>query len=401
MEDNNNKDEIKNEENHNQENFINQEKNDKKKKEEIENNISLEPKYTINLGKKKEEKTNTESPKEKEKEKKKNNEIIKEKDNIKQEENKEEQKKDSNQDLMEKVQSAKNEHTKENVNLSIEKEKGKRRRRGKNEITDRKFKCPECDKSYLSGPALVIHRKTKHSFIKENESMRGRPKKDNLPDNSQYILFNKYKEFFNSETRKKNYEEENNDDNRINLDTIKDNLNQIFTHGKSKDLFPGIETVENYSFYQLLIKNWDKEKPEIGKESYFDDYKTEFFDISKKCDTPSLDDIFFLYLKEFSKTANKNYFLFMNKFIVLFREFINEIKRPGIKEEFKTENKKEYSELFCAECIPESCNDFFLDFMEPKDYFGLNNNELMELTQHFCFWLYQNNYSHSYLTLII
>ena len=61
---------------------------------------------------------------------------------------------------------------------------------------------------------------------------------------------------------------------------------------------------------------------------------------------------------------------------------------------------KEYSELFCAEGIPESCNDFFLDFMEPKEYFGLNNNELIELTQHFCFWLYLNKYTHSYLTLI-
>ena len=91
----------------------------------------------------------------------------------------------------------------------------------------------------------------------------------------------------------------------------------------------------------------------------------------------------------------------MNKFIVLFREFINEIKRVSIRDEFKTENKTEYSELFCAEGIPESCNDFFLDFMEPKEYFGLNNNELIELTQHFCFWLYQNKYSHSYLTLII
>ena len=65
------------------------------------------------------------------------------------------------------------------------------------------YKCPECDKSYLSGPALVIHRKTKHNYMTENEKIRGRPKKENQQDNSQNILLNKYNEFFRSETRKK------------------------------------------------------------------------------------------------------------------------------------------------------------------------------------------------------
>ena len=83
----------------------------------------------------------------------------------------------------------------------------------------------------------------------ENE-IRGRPKKENQQDNSQNILLNKYNKFFNSEKIKKNdSEEENNNDNAINLDTIKDNLNQIFNHGKSKDLLTDIETVENYPFY--------------------------------------------------------------------------------------------------------------------------------------------------------
>ena len=32
-------------------------------------------------------------------------------------------------------------------------EKGKRHRRGKNEISERNYRCPDCDKCYLSGPA--------------------------------------------------------------------------------------------------------------------------------------------------------------------------------------------------------------------------------------------------------
>ena len=43
-------------------------------------------------------------------------------------------------------------------------EKVKRHRRGKNEINDRNYRCPDCDKCYLSGPALTTHRKTKHGY---------------------------------------------------------------------------------------------------------------------------------------------------------------------------------------------------------------------------------------------
>ena len=112
--------------------------------------------------------------------------------------------------------------------------------------------------------------------------------------------------------------------------------------------------------------------------------------------SPILDDLFFLYLKEASKKANKDYFWFINKFIVLFREYINISKN----EDENNKESKEYSQLYGAEGIAEICNDFFLDFMEPKEFFGLNNNELIQLTQHFCFWLYSNKYSHSYVTLI-
>ena len=88
------------------------------------------------------------------------------------------------------------------------------------------------------------------------------------------------------------------------------------------------------------------------------------------------------------------------KFIVLFRECINNIKKTKVKDEYKTEKEKEYSQLFSAEAIPESCNDFFLEFMQPNGYYGLNEQELIELAQHFCFWLYCNKYTHSYLTLL-
>ena len=77
-------------------------------------------------------------------------------------------------------------------------EKGKRHRRGKNEISERNYRCPDCDKCYLSGPALTTHRKTKHGYGNDGEKRnRGRPpKKDGQNDNSQSNPLNKFNYFF-------------------------------------------------------------------------------------------------------------------------------------------------------------------------------------------------------------
>ena len=85
-------------------------------------------------------------------------------------------------------------------------EKVKRRRRGKDEIKDRKFQCPECEKCYLSGPALTTHRKTKHGNGGTKEKKRGRPKKDDQAEGKQ-SLKDKFDSFFNADYRKRNNQE--------------------------------------------------------------------------------------------------------------------------------------------------------------------------------------------------
>ena len=197
----------------------------------------------------------------------------------------------------------------------------------------------------------------------------------------------------NLEKKKSDNEEE-----IINLEKIKDNLINIFRLFKN-DLFNKIELVENYPFYNLIIDNWDKNN-DFPNECLSDNNKPEIANTPNKYHSPPLDIIFFMYLKELSTKANNEYFLFIIKFIVLFREFINLSKKDLVKEEYKTEKHKEYSQLFSAEAIPESCNDFFLEFMQQKQYFGLKEKELIELAQHFCFWLYFNKFTHSYLTLL-
>ena len=271
-------------------------------------------------------------------------------------------------------------------------EKIKRHRRGKNEISDRNYRCPDCDKCYLSGPALTTHRKTKHGYGNNGEKRsRGRPRKDCLNECIVNNPQNKFLYFFNEEHRKSF------DDKIIDVDIIKNDLRIIFKQ-LQKELFNEIDDVEKYPFYQLIVENWEKEEPNLV---------TECFNAINKLDEPlnkiqsyNLDGIFFFYLKEFYKNASIEYFWFMIKFIVLFRECINKLRANLVKKEEQSETNKLYSQIYNSEYVPEVCNDFVLDFMEPFDYFGLNKDELIEIIMHFCYWLYSKQYTQLHLSLI-
>ena len=316
------------------------------------------------------------------------------------EQNESQKEKDINKDT---PKDSDNKSVKENLNSTSNNERNKRHRRGKNETSaERTFKCPDCEKCYLSGPALIIHRKTKHGYNTETEKKsRGRPKKEELQESVYQNTRVKYNNFLNNSTRKKNAENETPGEvDDINLEIIKDNLNNIFRQCKNELLFSNLENIENYKFYSLIIKYWEKDNKDLTKD-FFDSNNNSGNGINtNKCNSPPLDLILLLYLKELATKTNKQYFWFVNKFVVLLREYINAFKKDEVKEEQKTEEKKEYSQLCSAEGIPESFNDFFLEFMQPNKYYGLNEQELIELAQHFCFWLYLNKYTHSYLTLL-
>ena len=279
----------------------------------------------------------------------------------------------------------------DNNNNNLEGGKVRRKRRSKNEIEGRDFKCPNCGKSYLSAPALFNHRKNKHNYIQEGERKgRGRPRKDPLVSNTINQSKKKYETFFDSDLRK--IKSDNND---INLDIIKKDLSDIFRQCKDT-IFINVESVENYSFYQFLVNYWEKEK--------LDSYEECRSSLKNNQNTiikfPPLDGVFYYYLKDIIPKTNVEYFWFITKFIVTFREYINTSKKDLVNKDYVTEDKQLYSQIYSAETIPDMCNDYFIDFMEPNNYFGLNCNELIELIQHFCFWLVSKTYTQSNLTLI-
>ena len=288
--------------------------------------------------------------------------------------------------------------------IQIDTEKSKRHRRTKDEITERQFQCPDCDKCYLSGPALTTHRKTKHGYeLNNDKKIRGRPRKDNPQENPTIVSQNKYNSFFKNETRKPQSLDQTINDNLITLEVIQKYLTDAFRHccTEHPEISEKYGNIEQYPLYKLVIDNWGKEVPEIEHESYLDDSRNKNKNEPlKKIKQPNVDSLFYLYLKEFSNKTNKEYFWFMVKFVVLFREGINILKKDMVTEEVVNGDKTEFTQIFNAEEIPEVCNDFFLDFMEPKRFFGLNKEELIELIQHFCFWLYTNMYCPSHLTPI-
>lgn len=73
---------------------------------------------------------------------------------------------------------------------------GKGKRRSKNDVDGRDFKCKFCDKTYLSYPALYTHIKQKHSKGPDGEIRnpptsgrgRGRPRKNVILLLSIYLL---------------------------------------------------------------------------------------------------------------------------------------------------------------------------------------------------------------------
>ena len=277
-------------------------------------------------------------------------------------------------------------------------EKAKRHRRGKSEINERNYRCPDCDKCYLSGPALTTHRKTKHGYgINGEKRARGRPRKECINENISTNPQNKFIYFFGEEHRKLINEQE-----MINLDIIKQNVKTIFKQCK-ESLFNDIEDVEKYNFYNLIVDNWEKDEPEFEQECFSSivvnmnlPVKDNNENFNIKVQSYNLDCIFFFYLKEFYKSVNKVYFWFILKFIILFREFLNQTRKNFVK---NGENK-DFTQLYNAEIIPELFNEFLLDFMESYDYFGLNKTELIELMQHFCYWLNINRYSQTQLSVM-
>mmetsp|Transcript_22908 Transcript_22908/g.23853 ORF Transcript_22908/g.23853 Transcript_22908/m.23853 type:complete len:269 (+) Transcript_22908:151-957(+) len=268
---------------------------------------------------------------------------------------------------MEPETSPNQENTYENGNNSLNNDsKEKRKRRSKNDPEGRSHKCDICGKTYLSRPALSQHIKTKHQDrIGEYKRGRGRPRKCDTEITSN-IQRDKYIEFFNRSICRIEEDGEKIDYKKALLSCVEDLYKEHPFTLKSE----GKEAKD----YPLLSLEIEGEKRE-GKPVY--------------------DEGILVYLIETAGKVNKKYFDFICKFCFLFRESFNLLK---LKENPSLD--KDYSSFNSAEEVPDKCNDFITDFMEVNNYFNLDCNEVIELIQHFCHWLYEKSYTTSVLSLI-
>jgi hypothetical protein len=110
------------------------------------------------------------------------------------------------------------------------------------------------------------------------------------------------------------------------------------------------------------------------------------------------DEVFYEYLYTFKDKANDKYFTLLMKFVILFRECYDVSKN---KED--TSKKEAVTNKLTPEGLPDLCNEFYGEFMEPNNFFGIEDqdekNEIIEIIQHFCIWLFKNEYTKSKLSL--
>ena len=286
----------------------------------------------------------------------------------------------------------------ENISLnsspSPQKPKTKRHRRRKSIEDSRDFKCPECFRTYLSSSALKNHRRMKHNFGIENEKKgRGRPKKEFLEEEYMNQTRKDYNNFLEEKKKKK---EEN-----VDLSDIKGVFNDMFIRYRN-DLFEEVENIEKNTFYNLFKENWEKDNKTISnnleKESYSSMLNcSPAINIINK---PPIDCIFFQYIKYISNIIEKDYVVFIIKFIIIFRQYLNKEKQGLINSEHINEKKKEYTQIYDASVIPDFFNDFLMDFMENRNYFNLDKDELVKIIEYFCFWLFSEGYTDSHIAKV-
>ncbi len=240
------------------------------------------------------------------------------------------------------------------------------------------FKCEFCTKTYLSKAALRNHMFIKHSDLVASKNIKklkaGRPRQKS--DDAYSYMVNKYAKFWGIQKRKKD-----NNNSLINIEKIiKLVYDDLFIKYKLLLNFnDNIKTYKDHPLFKLFINNMNININNNVNNSYIS------YDLALKS-----------YIDDIKEKTNEIYFIFIIKFLVLFRDCFNSSKNirtiPNIK------NGIERSTILSAEQVPELANEFFTDYLAKKNFFeySLNLNDLTEMTelmQHLCYFLYIKNFT--------
>ncbi len=245
----------------------------------------------------------------------------------------------------------------------------KKARKSKKETTGRNFVCDVCKKSYLSYPALYTHKRNKHNII----PITGKP------------------DFF------KNSNSDSNAKFKYN------------THVSKKELQEGlimiIDTYLQFMQENLLNTNSCLYKPHSDGNDVFVNELRKFLmvdlqniSIPNSAYTLNIDTILIIYVVLLIKVkADPSFIKKVTKFLFLFREYLNLMGWDFmmVLQDYGLVNYIDKTQLFCAvnncEEIPELLNDFVTVFLEMEEDFSSEKNEISDLAENFCYWLYIND----------
>ena len=169
--------------------------------------------------------------------------------------------------------------------------------------------------------------------------------------------------------------------------------------GKIIDINSVIQNVFSF-IYQSQTSDKLFSKPKSYKENpILNNLANESPISNKPKNEKTCDEVFYEYLYTFKNKCNQKFLTLLIKFILLFRECYDISKTKDLKEE----DKKAVTGTLTPEGLPDLCNEFYGDFMEPNNFFGIydteQRNEIIEIIQHFCIWLFKNEYTKSKLSL--
>ena len=219
------------------------------------------------------------------------------------------------------------------------------------------------------------HIKTKHSELLEGKPKRGRGRPRKYPPKSPGDFeTTKYEIFF------KNPERAAKEGTTIDVEkVVTKTFDFIYNGNYSSKLFSHPKSYEENPILKNLVANTPApEKPKNLK---------------------TCDEVFYEYLYSFKDKTNEKYFELLLKFVLLFRECYDNSKTKDLP----GDQKKAVTDNISPEGLPDLCNEFYGEFMEPNNFFDLDEqfekNEIIEIIQHFCIWLFKNEYTKSKLSL--
>ena len=228
----------------------------------------------------------------------------------------------------------------------------------------------------------------KHPETSEGQIKRGRGRPRKYPPKAVSDFENtKYSIFFTMQNRKS--EEGKNIDNEIQkiINTVFDD---IFKGHYKEKLFSRPQKVEEDPLFNNLLNK----KENLNENENNNNINNNNQEKKEK----NCNEVFYEYLHIFKEKTNETYFKLLLKFILLFKECYDISKNK----EQKPEEKKSVTDMITPENLPDLCNEFYGEFMEPNNFFDLaedEKDEVIEIIQHFCLWLFKNDYTKSKLSL--